>query len=111
MWQAGMSPLQFCHIAERKAMRNTCSLDEVADLHLEPVENARLRLANGGRAHAQLGGDGNGGLAVDGSPPERLPGPRLELVAQQMQGALADAVSRAEVLGRQKCVRLGQLQK
>jgi hypothetical protein len=61
----------------------------------EAEEDPGLGLADGGRRHAQLGGDDGGRLAVDGGPPERLPGALLELAADQFQGPEVQA---AEVL-------------
>src|SRR5262245_30058649 len=52
------------------------------------MENAGFSHAYRGAGHAQLGGDGGGGLAIDGSPVERTPGVVLELAFHQIEGAL-----------------------
>src|SRR5262249_5660058 len=92
---------------------------EVAEFLAQPLEDARLGDADGAGAHAQLVGHVPGGAALDGGPPERLPGALGELAADQLQrppaqaavgGALGRVVGRARLRGRyerQPSLRLG----
>src|ERR1700704_5412535 len=56
------------------------------DLLPDAAEDARTRLAYGRGRDAQFAGDHAGGHAVDDAAPEQLPGARLELAADELQG-------------------------
>src|SRR5262249_47226008 len=66
------------------------SLEQVAQFLLEPAQDARLGLADGGTAHAQFAAQRVGGALVDGRQPEGLPGRFLELAADLRQGLAID---------------------
>ena len=66
-------------------------LEQVAELLLEPVQDARLGLAHGGGGDAEVGGDGGARLPLDRGPPERLPGALLEFAADQLQRPVVQA--------------------
>ena len=75
----------------KSSPRASASGDQIADLLTQPVEDARLGLANGGRCDAEVGGDDVGRLAGDGDTPKRLPGAFLEFATHQFQRAMIEA--------------------
>ena len=60
----------------------------VAEFLFQTMENARLGLADSGRRHTHVFSDINGRPILDGALPECLPGPRLELAADEFQAAM-----------------------
>jgi hypothetical protein len=66
--------------------------DRIADVEGRDV------VGHDGPAGAHLGGDGRAGLAVDDAPHEHLPGLRLEVGADQFQGAAVELAAQLPLL-------------
>src|SRR5262245_56116844 len=76
----------------KNASEGTLSVEQVPQLFPEAAQHPRLGLVDGVHSHAQLGADLGGGASIDRAVPERLPGPLLEVGADQLQAAKQQAV-------------------
>src|SRR5437868_1798555 len=72
-----------CAVCDRK---KDGSGNEVAELLLEAVQDARLGLAHGGGGDPQVGGDLVGRTALQDHAAKGLPGALLKLGADQLDG-------------------------